>query len=272
MSATIPRPFVFVLMPFDKTFDDLYLLGIKPACEAAGAYSERVDEQIFEGTILARIYNQIAKSDVVISEMTGRNPNVFYETGYAHALGRRTVLLTKDATDIPFDLKNYPPIIHGGQIHYLKQQLEARVRWLIEHPSEKPIYLEFPLEIYVDGIPLKENPEIFKKVPNNPLIFSFELAFHNPMNVPYVTNQPIGLIMEPGIGFDHGQEITLPNGSCMQYMNLNMNLMPDQWSSERVFLTLGKLDVDSCRPVIRVFTEIGPIAFSFKISFTYEGI
>lgn len=82
-----PKPFVFVLMPFSSDFDDAYKLGIKKACKEAGAYAERVDEQIFDEQILERVYNQIAKADLIISDMTGRNPNVFYETGYAHALG-----------------------------------------------------------------------------------------------------------------------------------------------------------------------------------------
>jgi len=44
---TRPKPFVFVLMPFDNAFTDVYQLGIKAACENAGAYAERLDEQIF---------------------------------------------------------------------------------------------------------------------------------------------------------------------------------------------------------------------------------
>ena len=102
MPATKPKPFVFVLMPFDSSFDDIYNLGISAACKEAGAYCERVDEQVFEERILERIYNQIATAHIIIADMTGRNPNVFYETGYAHALGQRTILLTKKAEDIPF--------------------------------------------------------------------------------------------------------------------------------------------------------------------------
>ena len=59
MDSTAPKPFVFVLMPFSEDFDDIYKLGIKAACEKAGVYAERVDEQLFQDTILNRIYNQI---------------------------------------------------------------------------------------------------------------------------------------------------------------------------------------------------------------------
>lgn len=59
MDSTNPKPFVLVLMPFNDKFRDTYGVGIRPACQEAGAYCERVDEQLFEGSILERIYNQI---------------------------------------------------------------------------------------------------------------------------------------------------------------------------------------------------------------------
>ena len=48
--------------------------------------------------------------------MTGRNANVFYEVGYAHALGKIVLLLTKNADDIPFDLKHHQHIVYGGSV------------------------------------------------------------------------------------------------------------------------------------------------------------
>ena len=100
--TTLPKPFVFVLMPFDSTFDDIYKFGIKGAADDIGAYAERVDEQNFTEGILDRIFNQISKADVIVADMTGKNPNVFYEVGYAHALGKITLLLTQNTDDIPF--------------------------------------------------------------------------------------------------------------------------------------------------------------------------
>ncbi|MCI0694941.1 helix-turn-helix domain-containing protein [candidate division KSB1 bacterium] len=66
-----PKPFVFVLMPFDERFKDIYILGIKQACIESETYCERVDEQLFEETIPERIYNQIAKADIIISDLNG---------------------------------------------------------------------------------------------------------------------------------------------------------------------------------------------------------
>ena len=123
IKSTAPKPFVFVLMPLDEEFDDIYKFGIKGASEDGGAYAERVDEQIFTEGILERIFNQINKADIIVADMTGRNANVFYEVGYAHALGKIVLLLTQNADDIPFDLKHKQHIVYAGKIKTLKRLL-----------------------------------------------------------------------------------------------------------------------------------------------------
>jgi hypothetical protein len=87
-ASMLPKPFVFVLIPFEPSFNDIYKFGIKGAADDVGAYAERLDEQIFQEGMLDRIFNQISKADVIVADMTGRNPNVFYEVEYAHALGK----------------------------------------------------------------------------------------------------------------------------------------------------------------------------------------
>jgi nucleoside 2-deoxyribosyltransferase len=130
------RPFVFVIMSFAPEFADVYELGIKPACEAANVDCARVDEQIFLESILERIYGETERADIVVAEMTGRNPNVFYETGYAHGLGRPVILLTKSADDIPFDLRQYPHVVYGNRIATLKRELQKRLVALTADPKK----------------------------------------------------------------------------------------------------------------------------------------
>jgi hypothetical protein len=135
VEPTKQRPFVFVLMPFDVALSDIYQLAIKPACDAAGTHAERVDEQVFSDSILQRIYNQIGAADYIIAEMSGKNANVFYETGYAHALGKTVLLLTRDTADIPFDLKHYPHIVYD-RLTDLRNELEKRLRSFVERDGE----------------------------------------------------------------------------------------------------------------------------------------
>jgi len=121
--------FAFVLMPFDIQFDDLYKFGIKEPAAELGILAERVDEQIFSEGILERIYRQIALADIIIAEMTGQNPNVFYEVGYAHGQGKLCILSTVTASDIPFDLKHKRHIVHGNSIKTLAKQLIEELTW-----------------------------------------------------------------------------------------------------------------------------------------------
>ncbi|MGH1417642.1 MAG: nucleoside 2-deoxyribosyltransferase [Hyphomicrobiaceae bacterium] len=131
------KPFAFVLMPFDKNFDDIYNLGIKAVALDLGIIAERVDEQNFSERILERIYRQIHAADIVIADMTGKNSNVFYEVGYAHALDKKCTLLTQKTDDIPFDLKHHRHLIYDGSIQKLKEQLKPELSWLLQEIEKK---------------------------------------------------------------------------------------------------------------------------------------
>ncbi len=148
-------------MPFNKDFDDTYHLGIRAACDDVGVYCERVDEQVFDGRILDRIYNQIAHAHTIIADMSGKTPNVYYETGYAHALGKRVIPLARDIADIPFDLKDYPHIVYGNSIIKLKKDLATRLRWAINHPLESFNSVAPHMEFWISGRPVAEGQTVF---------------------------------------------------------------------------------------------------------------
>ncbi len=146
---TKPKPYCFVLMPFDEIFKDVYHRGIKPACNDADAFCERVDEQIYQGAFIERIYNQISKADLVIADMTGQNPNVFYEVGYAHALGKSTVLLTSKVDDIPSDLRHLPHVIYDGSLTKLYDELKRHVEWFSTTPVEKHKDANIKIDLFI---------------------------------------------------------------------------------------------------------------------------
>jgi hypothetical protein len=158
------KPFAFVLMPFAPEFDDVYQLAIKAACRRVGVDVERVDEQVFDATILQRVYSQISRADIVIAEMSGRNANVYYEVGYAHALGKRVILLTREVDDIPFDLKHFPHVVYHGRIADLKAELARRVKHVLDAPPHAENPLLRRVYISVDGLSLERAPEIVERV------------------------------------------------------------------------------------------------------------
>ena len=125
--------FVLVLMPFDPHFNRLYN-GIKAAIEGAGARCKRVDEQTFTGPIMEHVYRQIEKADIVVAELTRRNVNVYYEVGFAHALEKTTILLTRDTRSTPFHLKSYNLIAYSN-ISQLKPRLQASLKKFMRTPG-----------------------------------------------------------------------------------------------------------------------------------------
>ena len=126
---TDDKIFAFVLMPFHEDFNDIYKLGIKETSSSLNINAERVDEQIYQESILERIYLQIEAADIIIADMSGQNPNVFYEVGYAHAKEKLCILLTKESSDIPFDLKHHRHIVYNGSISKLKKTLTEELLW-----------------------------------------------------------------------------------------------------------------------------------------------
>ena len=94
---------VAVMMPF-AGFDSVYE-SIKEAVETLGLRCHRADDIWENHHIMDDVISLIWRSRVVVSDLSGKNPNVFYETGIAHALGRDVVQLAQNLADVPFDLR-----------------------------------------------------------------------------------------------------------------------------------------------------------------------
>ena len=67
----------------------------------------RVDDLWNNSTIIQDIFELIYCSSIVIVDFTGKNPNVFYEAGIAHTLGKNVIPITQSLNDIPFDLRHH---------------------------------------------------------------------------------------------------------------------------------------------------------------------
>lgn len=103
--ASKVKPYVFVAMPFKKDMDDVFYYGIQQPARAAGFICERVDHEAFTGDILDQVKRKIENAAVVIAELTGANPNVYLEVGYAWGKGRPTLLLAKNEQELCFDVQ-----------------------------------------------------------------------------------------------------------------------------------------------------------------------
>jgi hypothetical protein len=125
---------VSVMMPFDAGFSAVYE-AIQQGVEAVGLRCRRADDIWEAPAIIQDVVNLIDRARVVICDCTGRNPNVFYEAGIAHTLGREVLLITQSAADIPFDLRHlrYLPYLNNSEGRQaLSTALAARLRTIME--------------------------------------------------------------------------------------------------------------------------------------------
>lgn len=96
---------VFVIMKFnDKFLDSAYLGVIKPIIQEFGLKPLRVDEIPDSGKITDQVLEAIAISKFILADLSGERPNCYYETGFAHALGKEIVLTVRANDKIHFDL------------------------------------------------------------------------------------------------------------------------------------------------------------------------
>ena len=105
-------PQIFVLMPFAEEMRDIYDRNISRAVSDVNLQVGRADDIFGPGSIMKDIWSAIHGARVVIADCTGRNPNVFYEIGLAHAIGRNTILISQSLDDVPFDLRHLRVIVY----------------------------------------------------------------------------------------------------------------------------------------------------------------
>jgi hypothetical protein len=118
-----------VMMPLRAEFDAVYT-ALKEAAERAGFRCRRADDIWENPAIIQDVVSLIDHSSIVVCDCTSRNPNVFYEIGIAHTLGREVILITQSKEDIPFDLRHlrYVEYLNNGEGRAaLSERLQQRL-------------------------------------------------------------------------------------------------------------------------------------------------
>lgn len=294
-TITRPKPFVFVLMPFAPEFDDVYSIGIKDACKKAGAYCERLDEQIFRENMLERIYNQIAKADLIVADMTGRNPNVFYEVGYAHALGKTVILLTRDGVDIPFDLKHHYHLVYEGSITKLKEELQKRIRYHISHPEFAAGADAGELDLFINDHQLSGRPTLDVPIkirsyrafgddsyPNKGIeqqYLPIQLTVHHPQKTNYETIYASLQLVAPSLFSKcmlvEGnttrvyRSVRMPSNLIAHRPLHDMNVSPGEWDAVEFPLSTDSNAIETCEFYefeLHMIRRGPPLIFPFRIN------
>jgi hypothetical protein len=105
-------PDLFVLMPFSAQLEPVYKDHIQVVAQRAELTVDRADNFFSSGAIMGDVWSAINAAKVIVADCTGRNPNVMYEIGLAHAIGRHTILISQSIDDVPFDLRHLRVIVY----------------------------------------------------------------------------------------------------------------------------------------------------------------
>ncbi|MBA7663212.1 hypothetical protein ES703_71251 [subsurface metagenome] len=118
----IENDLVFLLTPFNKQSRESFDITVD-VCRSIGMRCLRGDEQYVSGELLPHIIRLVAKSRLIIANIQGRNPNVLYELGIAHAMDKPTILLTKSPVKAPIDIRAKHLVIYTDE-KSLREELQ----------------------------------------------------------------------------------------------------------------------------------------------------
>lgn len=124
----------FVAMWFDASVQDAYMNGIKPALEADCGYTVlQMSEHEHNNSITDEMLVQIRNAEFVVADVTGQRPNVYFEAGFALALGRPVIWSCREAeaNAIHFDTRQFAHILWQTPAD-LRRLLAARVKATIQ--------------------------------------------------------------------------------------------------------------------------------------------
>lgn len=124
---------IAIMMPFRDEFI-IINSAIREIADHLKCKCFRVDDFWQDETIIQDIFSLIYTSHIIIVDFTGKNTNVFYETGISHTLGKHVIPISQNIDDVPFDLKHYRILLYENTPQGLvkfKQSLKQRINAII---------------------------------------------------------------------------------------------------------------------------------------------
>lgn len=123
-----------VMIPFTPQFVDVRN-AMAQACRENHLALKAADDVWEESILINDIMNLIRAACTVIVDFSDKNPNVMYETGVAHALGKEVIPVSQSIDDVPFDVKHHRVLAYENNEtgrESLRKRLSSRIRTILE--------------------------------------------------------------------------------------------------------------------------------------------
>lgn len=131
---------------------------IKKAVTEYGYSVTRADQMDEPGSITNQVIQKTVNSELVIADLTGHNPNVFYELAVRHATGEPYIQLIKTGESIPFDISDFRTIKYGLDVDEADQARE-RIRGLLQTLVDEEPEFDNPISESAEMQSLRESSD-----------------------------------------------------------------------------------------------------------------
>ena len=133
------KSLVFVLMPFGAPWSDRVWAHLQRIIKGHGMNPERADNR--HGPVVTEdIWRGIVEARIVLADVTGWNPNVFYELGISHTLGKDVVLITQPSARLPFDTQGFRHVIYSDNpagVSLLEDEIPKKLDHFLQAPATR---------------------------------------------------------------------------------------------------------------------------------------
>lgn len=144
-----------------KRSDQILKHIVSPAAKTCGYKAMRADQISEPGIITSQVIQHTVEDQLVIADLTGRNPNVFYELAIRHAIKKPLVQIIKKGEAIPFDVAG-TRTVHVDHhdldnVEEAKEEIVKQIKSVEEDASEVDTPISVALELQI--LRQSENPE-----------------------------------------------------------------------------------------------------------------
>jgi len=140
-----------------KRSDQVLEYVISPALGDFNYEAVRADKISEPGMITSQVIQKVVNSALVIADLTGQNPNVFYELAIRHAIKKPLIQIIKKSEQMPFDVAGTRTIQVDLQdldsVANAKKEIIAQITSLEKNPNDQ----ETPISVSLDLQTLKQS-------------------------------------------------------------------------------------------------------------------